>query len=807
MGGADQMKQFDGSEIAIIGLAGRFPGARTVDAFWQNLRDGVESITRFSDEQLLAAGVDPALLSRLDYVKAGAVLEGAEWFDAAFFGFSPREAEILDPQHRLFLECAWEALEVAGYDPSRSEASIGVFAGAGRNVYYEHNLRGNLEAMSAGGGYEAALGNETDFLTTRVAYKLNLKGPSLSIQTSCSTSLVAVHVACQHLMMHQCDLALAGGVFLGRLPVTGYVYQPGAILSPDGHCRAFDAKASGAVAGRGVGLVVLKRLSEALRDGDTIRAVVRGSAINNDGSTKVSYTAPSVAGQAEVIAEALAVAGVPAESIGLVEAHGTGTPLGDPAEVAALTKVFRAETNRRGFCALGSLKTNIGHLDVAAGVSGLIKAVLALEHKQLPPSLHYHAANPEIDFANGPFFVNTKLRAWDANGHPRRAAVSSFGIGGTNAHVVLEEAPLAERRPAAARPHALVLSARTRPGLESATDNLADHLAQHAADDLGDAAFTLQTGRRVFEHRRAVVCDDPLEAADALKGRDASRVWTGSVGSSSRSVLFIFPASSDDAAAARALYEAEPAFAERFDACRALFPDAAQIAVDTWLRGGEIPVVDAVSREAASFAAEYALAGLFERVGIRPSASVGDGVGELVAGCVAGAITLEDAWRLLTARADLRAGGSSAATALIASVAIHTPASPVLRWRTGARLAGRDAADVRVWVDDDVAAGREADPLGDLLAEEPRILIEIGLGESLMPRARARLSANADHVALSLASHAPGRGIRSVVLDTIARTWIAGCDVDWHALHASEERRRVPLPTYPFERQRFWIEP
>ena len=511
--GQKRMTRFDGSEIAVVGLAGRFPGARSVDALWQNIRSGVESITFFSDEQLLAAGVDRRWLQHPDYVKAGATLEGAEWFDAAFFGFSPRDAEMLDPQHRLFLETAWEALESAGYDPARTDASIGVFAGAGRNTYYD-NLRSNGE-----GGIDAILANESDFLATRVAYKLNLKGPSLSIQTSCSTSLVAVHVACQQLLTQQCDIALAGGVYLDRLPVAGYLWQPGSILSSDGHCRAFDARADGAVAGRGVGVVVLKRLDEAFRDGDAIRAVIRGSAVNNDGATKVSYTAPSVAGQAEVIAEALAVAAVPADSIGLVEAHGTGTPLGDPAEIAALTKAYRSQTGSRGFCAIGSLKSNIGHLDVAAGIAGFIKAVMAIEHRELPPTLHFEKPNPDIDFERSPFFVNTTLRPWNAGDTPRRAGVSAFGIGGTNAHVILEEAPPVAPRPPSDAPQLLILSARTRPALSEVASGLANHLQRTPQIDLRDVAYTLQVGRRAFEHRAVAVCRTPADAVAAFGGR------------------------------------------------------------------------------------------------------------------------------------------------------------------------------------------------------------------------------------------------------------------------------------------------
>ncbi|RMF30773.1 MAG: polyketide synthase, partial [Chloroflexi bacterium] len=416
-------------EIAIIGMAGRFPGARNLDEFWQNLRDGVESITFFTDEEAIAAGVDPALVKNPHYVKANGVLEDVELFDAAFFGFNPREAEIMDPQHRLFLECAWEALENAGYDPETFDGLIGVYAGASLSTYLLFHLLPNREVVESVHSDQIAIGNGRDYLPTRVSYKLNLRGPSVNVQTACSTSLVAVHLACQALLNYECDIALAGGVSVDVPQKRGYLYLEGGISSPDGHCRAFDARAQGTVGGNGVGIVVLKRLEDALADGDTIHAVIKGSAINNDGSLKVGYTAPSVEGQAEVIATAQALAGVDPETITYIEAHGTGTALGDPIEIAALTQVFRAGTQARGFCAIGSVKTNIGHLDAAAGVAGLIKTVLALKHRMIPPSLNFERPNPQIDFEHSPFYVNTRLREWEppAEGIPRRAGVSSFG--------------------------------------------------------------------------------------------------------------------------------------------------------------------------------------------------------------------------------------------------------------------------------------------------------------------------------------------------------------------------------------------
>ena len=425
-----------GLEIAIIGMAGRFPGAASVDEFWQLLRDGQEAIAQLNADTLHQQGVDETLLNDPQYVKAGGVLADVDQFDAAFFGYSPREAELLDPQQRLFLECAWEALETAGYDAESYDGSIGVYGGAGMNGYL-FNLYANARVRESASPYELFLASDKDFLTTRVSYKLNLQGPSLDIQTACSSSLVAVHTACQSLLSGECDIALAGGVAVSKQQ--GYRYQDGGIYSPDGHCRAFDAQAQGTVGGNGVGIVVLKRLEDAQRDGDTIDAVIKGSAVNNDGALKVSYTAPRIDSQAAVIRAAQMMAEVSPESITYIEAHGTGTPLGDPIEIAALSQAFRQETERKGFCAIASVKTNIGHLDAAAGIASLIKAVLALKHGQIPPILHFQQPNPQIDFANSPFYVNTQLADWPESESPRRAGVSSFGIGGTNAHVVLEE--------------------------------------------------------------------------------------------------------------------------------------------------------------------------------------------------------------------------------------------------------------------------------------------------------------------------------------------------------------------------------
>ncbi len=530
--------------IAIIGMAGRFPGAKNIDEFWHNLREGIESISRFSDEELAASGIDKEVLNQPNYVKAGAILEDIEWFDAAFFGFNPREAAMTDPQHRLFLECAWEALENAGYNSETYTGKIGTYAGTGWSSYLFNNLHSNREFVESVGGYQTLIGNDKDFLATRVAYKLNLTGPSINIQTACSTSLVAISTACQSLLNYQCDMALAGGVSVFVPHKAGYFYQEGGILSPDGHCRAFDAKAGGTVIGNGAGIVVLKRLEDALADGDRIDAVIKGFAINNDGAAKVGYTAPSVDGQSAAIAQALALAGVLPEAIAYIETHGTATALGDPIEIAALNQAFRTDASKRGFCAIGSVKTNIGHLDAAAGVTGLIKTVLALKHEQIPPSLHFEQPNPKINFTNSPFYVNTKLSEWKRNGTPRRAGVSSFGIGGTNAHVILEESPIVKQqetpKPEERKQQLLILSARTSSALATATANLANYLQQHPDLNLADVAYTLQVGRKTFDHRQILVCENIDDAVKALSTLDAQRILTQFNEQMERPIAFMF---------------------------------------------------------------------------------------------------------------------------------------------------------------------------------------------------------------------------------------------------------------------------
>lgn len=640
--------------IAVIGMAGRFPGASDLADFWRNLRDGRETISFFTPGELEAAGIPAVEYHAPGYVAAKGVLDGAEWFDAEFFGFTPRESEIMDPQQRVFLECAWSALEDAGHDPARFPGLVGVFAGSSNNTYLR-NLLAAGDAV-AGPGLDFSIAGGKDFLTTWVSYKLDLAGPSLVVQTACSTSLVAVCEACQSLLDYRCDMALAGGVSVGAPRVRGYVHAAGGIGSADGHCRPFDEKATGTVAGEGVGIVVLKRLEDALEQGDSIHAVIRGSAVNNDGAAKVGYTAPSVTGQADVIAAAQAMADIDPATITMVEAHGTGTSLGDPIEIAALKRAFGDCGGARAFCAVGSVKSNIGHLDAAAGIAGFIKTVLALQHREIPPSLHFETANPELGIDTGPFYVNSRLTPWPAEDSPRRAGVSSFGIGGTNAHVVLEEAPATPAGDTSVHPQLLTLSARSGSSLERVTGDLAAALRGRENLALADVAFTRLAGRRRFAHRRFVVCRSREDAIEALTDPQSDRVQTVLREASSRSLVFMFPGQgAQHAGMGRTLYDECRRYREVVDVCaEQLLPQLGRDLRDLlYADDGDDALVRTEFTQPALFVTEYALAQQLEAFGIRPRALVGHSVGEYVAACISGVMSLPDSLTVVSARGRL----------------------------------------------------------------------------------------------------------------------------------------------------------
>jgi acyl transferase domain-containing protein/acyl carrier protein len=871
--------------IAIVGMAGRFPGADDIGEFWQNLRNGVESTRFFSKEELLANGYDAQRINNPGFVPARAVMDSAEFFDAAFFGYTPREALAMDPQQRIFLECAWAAFEDAGYDPQGQERPVAVFAGSSINTYFP--TFAGTGVFGSMDGLELLMNADKDFLATRVCYKLNLRGPGITVQTACSTSLVAISQACQCLLSYQADAALAGGVSVSAARVGGYVHTPGSILSPDGHCRTFDARGRGTISGEGVGVVVLKRLEDALADGDTIYAVIKGFALNNDGSHKIGYTAPSVDGQAEVIAMAQAFGSVDADSVTYVEAHGTATTLGDPIEIAALTQAFRQSTKRRGYCAIGSVKSNFGHLDAAAGVAGLIKATLALKHRELPPSLHFQEPNPEIDFANSPFYVNAKLAPWPEGPTPRRAGVSAFGIGGTNAHVVLEEAPKLEASGDSRTWQLVVLSAKTENSLQAAMGQLASHLEESPEQPLADVAYTLQVGRHGFEWRAAVICHDRNEALEALSGRGSRRVQRGRAQGKERPVVFMFTGQGAQyPRMGEGLYRSEEVYRRVVDECCEILQRCAGFDLKALLY--PLPGQDEQAAEQlrdtrhtqpALFVTEYALARLWMSWGIKPQAMIGHSIGEYVAACLAGVMSPEDALVLVALRGRLISGlerGAMLAVPLgeqelrpmlgealslaavnapklcvvsgptpaverleadlrncgLEPVRLHTshafhskmmepvlaefaqcvsglkldaPGLPYVSNVSGTWITGQQTTDPQYWVRHLREAVRFSDGIQLLLKDDRTVFLEVGPGSTLTGLVRQHAMTVAQpHVFSTLRSPRDATADEAYCLEALGKLWLTGVAVDWRAFSAAERRRRVPLPTYVFEREKYW---
>ncbi len=647
------------SSVAIIGMAGRFPGAKNIDELWQLLKEGRNVTSRLPDEELTAAGVPPEMFNHPNYVKACNKLAGYDQFDAGFFGYSPRQATSLDPQGRLFLECAWEALEHAAYDPAKYDGVIGMFGSCGTNHYHQRYL---LDIVESNGGdwHQTSLDGEKDFLPMRVSYKLGLNGPSIAVQSACSSSLVAVHLACQSLLTYESDIALAGGVSIKLNQNSGYLYKDGGISSADGICRAYDADANGTIGGSGCGIVVLKLLENALRDGDEIHGIIRSTFVNNDGSDKAGFSAPGIKSQARLIASALAFAELQPADIGMLEGHGTGTVLGDAVELTALREAFEIGAAKQpGWCALGSIKSNIGHLDTAAGVTGLIKSVLCLKHKHFVPSLNYSKPNPALDAGSGPFTVNTEYRPWPSNGKPRRAGVSSFGMGGTNAHAIVEEAPAVQAKPATQASQVFPLSAHKEASLRQMSLDLANHLEARPDLDLSDLAYTLQTGRRRFAYRRAVVASSSAELIAALR-QDKTSSSSPAITfdqHSDRPVVFLFPGQgSQKSGAIEALYESDQFFRDCVDECAKLFEaelgfDIRPFICSTKNHESELSINSTLVTQPSVFTVGYSLARQWMHWGVTPGALIGHSVGEYVAACVSGAISLKDCVKLLSARA------------------------------------------------------------------------------------------------------------------------------------------------------------
>ncbi len=875
--------------VAIVGMRGRFPGADDLDRFWLNLAAGTESITRLSPDDMRAAGVPDEVMSLPGYVNASPLLGDVDQFDAEFFGFSARDASLTDPQHRLFLETAWEALEDAGYDPGAFSGPIGVFGGCELSTYL-YQLAQNPDVLGYVDSMQLMVTNDKDHLCTQASYRLNLRGPSVVVQTTCSTSLVAVTLACESLQARRCDLALAGGVTV-RVPQRGgYFYVAGSILSPDGHCRPFDARAQGTIVGSGVGIVVLRRLSDALADRDTIRGLILGFGLNNDGSDKVGYTAPGVRGQVAAIGSAYEMAGISPESVGYVEAHGTGTILGDPIELSALTEVFRAHTARRGFCGIGSVKSNVGHLSCASGVAGLIKAVLALERGAIPPTVHYRNPNPALHLASSPFYVTTDLHPWERGNEPRRAAVSAFGVGGTNAHVVLQEAPEQETSGPGRSGQLLVMSARSEAALDAVATRLASHLTRHPRRQLADVAYTLQVGRRAFRYRRSlVVGEDRAAAVAALRSGALGAVTPGE---QPPPVVFMFPGQgSQYPGMADDLYQSETLVRHTIDACcELLAPHLGMDLRDVLFPGpGRMDTAadelrDTALAQPALFTVQYALARLWQSWGVHPAAMIGHSIGEFVAATIAEVMGLEDALRLLARRgrliSSLPAGSMLGVMAPVedvadfvndgiclaadnapglcvlsgpspaidrvenalaarsvptrrlntshafhssmmdpilaefegaaAEVAQSCPAIPYVStltgtWADGPPPSGHWSAQIR-------SAVRFSSGLRTLMTTgapvgPEAVYLEVGPGRSL--GTFTTRSAEQAGLAVPVLTSLPGANEQgmgtAVMLTSLGRLWELGLPVDWDTFHAGARRRRVSLPTYPFERQSYWV--
>lgn len=876
--------------IAVVGIAGRFPGARDVREYWANLVDGIESVTVLTDEQLRTNHVPEHLIQDPDYVKARPMIEAVDQFDAAFFGYTPREAQIRDPQGRLFLETCHDALADAGYDVSRYDGAVGVFGGSANNVYGDRFVKRNRAVSTATGALNIDVANQADYLTTETSYRLGLSGPSVNVQTACSTSLVAVHLACQALRSHDCTLALAGGVEVNLPYAQGYQWQEGSIFSRTGHCRTFDAKADGTIFGSGVGVVALKRLEDARTDGDHIYAVIRASVVNNDGAARTGFTAPGMAGQRRLVTEALIAAAVDPHTISYVEAHGTGTVVGDPLEITALSHAFRdAGATDDQYCAIGSVKPNVGHLGQASGAAALIKVCLAMEHGLIPPSINFDEPNPAIDFASSPFTVNTAVRPWIGRGGPRRAGVNAFGIGGTNAHLIVEEPPAPEAADGRATGpqtwQVLPLSAQSPTAADRAVERLGGHLRTHDELHLRDVAYTLHVGRAQHAYRRAVVVRDLPEAIGALGG---ARMLASPGPARNGSPVFMFPGQGAQyPGMGRGLYRRYPVYRDAIDRCADLLLGQSGWDLRPLLspaQGSDEQAAELLRQthltQPALFVVEYAVAELLRSWNITPKAMIGHSVGEYTAAHLAGVLSLPDALALVAARGELMhsmPAGTMLAVPLpenqvrplahgrvevaavnapnltvltgphqdiadiaaqfeergirartlqtshafhsrmmepildafrerVSAVELGIPRIPFISNVTGTWITTGQATDPAYWTAHLRNTVRFADGLTTVMAHDGRALVEVGPGESLTGFARQTLGRGETPVVPTMRHPRRSQDDEQVLLEAAARLWTAGVDVDWRSARPAEGRR-VPLPGYPYERQRYWVEP
>ncbi len=880
--------QYSGNEIAIIGIAGCYPSAPNVQEFWRALSTGQELIKHFTDEELENRGVSRETLANPNYIKAACVLDDMDMFDAPFFGIPPNEARLIDPQHRHFLQCAWHVLEDGAYVAEDYDGLIGVYAGSGMNSYMLKNIVTNQGAMDFEDHTQFLITNDKDYLATRVSYKLNLHGPSYTVQSACSTSLVAVHQACQSLLNLECDMCLAGGASVQALNTNGYKYIPGGPFSADGYCRPFDSEANGTVFGSGVGVVLLKRLDDAIDDNDHIYAMIKGSAVNNDGSRKAGYTAPSVAGLSEVVVDALDNADVDAKTIGFVEAHGTGTELGDPIEIAALSKVFSTDADDKKYCAIGSVKSTVGHLDAAAGVTGLIKTALSLYHNSIPPNVNFTKPNPKLNLENSPFFINTGAESFQNFDHPKRACVNAMGIGGTNSFVVLEQAPVRTPSESSTNTKILLCSGKTKEALERVTENLAEYLLSNENVNLADIAYTLQIGRKHFQHRSAIVCEDQIEGAKKLTNNMSSIV--GAVGKESCCVAFMFPGQGNQYInMAKDIYEKEPVFQTEFDRCVNILSshidcDLSEIIFP--LQGNMIKDHSDLDKTAyaqpALFVVEYALAQLWMSWGIYPTVMLGHSIGEYVAACLSGVWSLEDTLYLVAERGRLMqempagdmmsvaldeqalkpllddsisiaaintfnatvvSGPASNITNLhdqlteqgvrcvplrtshafhssmmdpmlepyakiLQKVTFSSPKIPFVSNLTGTWITQDEAVDVNYWVQHLRSAVRCAEGLGELLEYPAQVLVEVGPGISLTSMTSQHSLRASNQIVVASTPHPQDKKpALDYLFTSLSTVWAGGCDVNWSNFNKGKKLNRVPLPTYPFAKESYWIQP
>ncbi len=871
------------NSVAVIGIACRFPGARNKEEFLQNLRDGKPGTVFFSPDELKAAGISEGEISDPSFVNVGGVVEGAELFDAEFFGVSPREAELMDPQQRVFLQSAWECVEDAGYAGEISGKRVGVFAGASMSTYLIFNLMPKFMTEEVDGvtSFQAMILNDKDYIPSRVSYKLNLKGPSMAVQTACSTSLVAAHLACQSIANGECDMALAGGVSLMFPQERGHLYQEGSILSKDGYCRAFDKNATGTLMGNGVGVVLLKPLEKALEDGDHIYSVIEGSALNNDGSDKVGYTAPSISGQAEVIEKAQKAAGVTADQITYIEAHGTGTVMGDPIEMAALTQAFRSTTDKKQYCAIGSLKTMVGHMDCAAGIGGLIKASLAVKNRFIPASLHFESPNPEIDFETSPFAVNTQSREWTGLG-PLRAGVSSFGVGGTNAHLILSEPPASLEKKEIERPCLFLTSAKTATAAERSTSQILSYLEKTSPKDFPAVAHTLNFGRQKFSHRQFFIGGE----CSTLQSEKITKAISSELNSQ---VVFQFPGQgSQYVGMGQELYQTETVFKEALDQCAAILDPQLGTSLIDLLYPAPEKLSEASARlmqteftQPVLLSVEYALSQLWKSWGVEPAAFIGHSIGEYLAAHLSGVWTLEETLKLAVHRGrliqslpqngamlsislpesevkalipeslDIAAVNSSDACVVsgmretilalqktlsagnISCQLLHTshafhsrllepvresfrkvlrevrfqnPSLPFISNVTGDWITEEDATRVEYWVEHLFKAVRFSDGLETLHQSGCILLLEVGPGRTLSTLSQRGAHRGKFKAFTSLRHPQENISDYRLILESAGNLWLNGVTLSCKAVSGQTNSNRVPLPTYPFEPKRYWVD-